>query len=107
MWPDPGNVRGREAIPQEAIPEVQAPRRRRRGATTFVGTRDYTPPERLRLLIHATRRAIRDTADMELAVANALIQGGVAVRRLNAQKVADLGRFRDGTRSLECVALIH
>jgi hypothetical protein len=61
----------------DALPLAPQSRRRSRAAT-FVATVDYTPTERLHLLIQAIRRAIRDTADMELAVANELVDGGVA-----------------------------
>ena len=73
----------RELLAQGSFALLDTPRlptqsHRRSKAATFVATVDYTPAERLRLLIQAIRRAIRDTADMELAVANELTGGGAA-----------------------------
>lgn len=69
-------AQGRLALPsaQHVIPPARS---RGRGAR-FVATVEYPPAERLRLLIQATRTAIKDTADMELAVANELIDSGIA-----------------------------
>jgi hypothetical protein len=58
-----------------SLPATSYPRRRGRHAT-FVATLDYTPEERLQLLIHAIRAAVKDTAEMEVAVADELVRGG-------------------------------